>query len=60
MPSLRHEALLELFRNRPALAAELLRDALGVEVPAYAEVRAESAELTEWLGTHRPGDTDAQ
>ncbi|WP_160174540.1 hypothetical protein [Archangium violaceum] len=26
MPSLRHEALLELFRNRPALAAELLRD----------------------------------
>jgi hypothetical protein len=28
-PSILHESLLELFRNRPALAPELLRDALG-------------------------------
>ena len=47
MPSQRHEALLELFRNRPALAAELLRDALGVELPEYTEVRLDSADLTE-------------
>jgi len=47
MPSLSHEALLLLFRNRPELAPELLRDALGVELPAYTEVRVESADLTE-------------
>jgi hypothetical protein len=47
MPSFLHEALLLLFRNRPELAAELLRDALGVELPAYTEARIESAELTD-------------
>ncbi len=46
MPSLSHEALLLLFRNRPELAPELLREALGVELPAYTEVRVESADLT--------------
>ena len=35
MPSYLHEALLMLFRNRPALAPELLRDALHVELPDY-------------------------
>lgn len=47
VPSFLHEALLLLFRNRPELAAELLRDALGVELPAYTEARIESAELTD-------------
>jgi hypothetical protein len=47
MPSLSHEALLLLFRNRPELAPELLREALGVELPAYTEVRVESADLTD-------------
>jgi hypothetical protein len=47
MPSLSHEALLLLFRNRPALAAELLRDALHVSLPTYSEVRLESADLTD-------------
>jgi hypothetical protein len=56
MPSLRHEALLELFRNRPALAAELLRDALGVELPSYVEARAESAELTQVVPTEYRAD----
>ncbi|MFL5354258.1 hypothetical protein [Archangium sp.] len=60
MPSLRHEALLELFRNRPALAAELLRDALGVELPAYAEARAESAELTQVVPTEYRADLVVQ
>jgi hypothetical protein len=36
-----------LFRNRPELAPELLREALGVELPAYCEVRVESANLTD-------------
>jgi hypothetical protein len=47
MPSLQHESLLLLFRNRPELAPELLRDVLHVAVPAYSEARVESAELTD-------------
>jgi hypothetical protein len=47
MPSLSHEALLVLFRNRPELAPELLRDSLHVPLPAYSEVRLESSELTD-------------
>ena len=47
MPSHLHEALLLLFRNRPSLAPELLRDALHIELPAHTEVRLDSAELTD-------------
>jgi hypothetical protein len=47
MPSQLHEALLQLFRNRPRLAAELLRDALNVELPEFTEARIESADLTD-------------
>jgi hypothetical protein len=47
MLSLQHESMLLLFRNRPELAPELLRDVLHVEVPAYSEARVESAELTD-------------
>jgi hypothetical protein len=36
-----------LFRNRPELAPELLRDALRVSLPSYSEVRIDSAELTD-------------
>jgi hypothetical protein len=45
MPSQLHEVLLLLFRNRPSLAPELLRDALGVELPAFTEARIDSADL---------------
>ena len=47
MPSRTHEALLELFRNRPALAAKVLREALRLELPEYAEARIESADFTD-------------
>ena len=47
MPSQLHESLLALFRNRPHLAPDLLRDALRVELPAYTEARVESADLTD-------------
>jgi hypothetical protein len=47
VPSQLHEALLLLFRNRPALAPELLRDTLRVDMPPYTEARIESAELTD-------------
>lgn len=56
MPSFFHEALLLLFRNRPELAAELLRDALGVELPAYTEARIESAELADIVPAARYAD----
>jgi hypothetical protein len=47
MPSHLHEALLLLFRNRPARAPELLREALHVQLPEYTEVRIDSADLTD-------------
>jgi hypothetical protein len=47
MPSIPHEALVLLFRNRPELAPELLRDVLGVALPAYAEARVEAADLSD-------------
>jgi hypothetical protein len=56
MPSLQHEGLLELFRHRPTLAAELLHDALGLQLPSYSEARLESAELTEVLPTQYRAD----
>jgi hypothetical protein len=46
MPSLRHEATLLLFRNRPALAPEMLRDTLQVDLPEYTDVAFDSADLT--------------
>jgi hypothetical protein len=47
MPSQLHEALLQLFRNRPVLAPELLRNALHLDLPSYTDVRIDSADLTE-------------
>ena len=47
MPSLDHEAPLHLFRNRPELAPELLRNALSIDVPAYTNIRVESGDLTD-------------
>ena len=47
MPSMAHEILVDLFKNRPALAAELLAEALGLTLPAYTEARLVSIDLTE-------------
>ena len=47
MPSLLHEALLLLFRNRPTLAPELLRDALEVDLPPFSEACIADASLTQ-------------
>lgn len=51
-----HEALLELFRNRPTLAPELLRDALRVPLPEYTEARIDSANLTQIQPTEYHAD----
>ena len=56
MASMKHDGLLTLFRNRPALAPELLRDALGLELPAWSEARVESAEFTQVVPTEYRAD----
>jgi hypothetical protein len=47
MPSMAHEILVDLFKNRPSLAAEILVEVLGVALPPYTEARLASADLTE-------------
>lgn len=47
MPSSTHEALVELFAQRPSLAAELLAEALGVDLPPYREARLASADFAD-------------
>lgn len=42
-----HEAIVELFVNRPSLAAELLEETFDVNMPAYTEARVVSANLTD-------------
>jgi hypothetical protein len=47
MPSRLHESHLLLFRNQPALAAELMRSVLHVSVPEYREAQILSADFTD-------------
>src|SRR4051794_5505768 len=47
MPSMAHEILVDLFKNRPSLAAEILVEVLGLSLPDYTEARIASADLTE-------------
>jgi hypothetical protein len=47
MASMLHEAIVDLFKNRPSLGAELLQEALDVSIPLYDEARVASIDLTE-------------
>ena len=47
MPSMAHEILVDLFKNRPSLAAEILAEVLDVPLPPYTDARLASADLTE-------------
>jgi hypothetical protein len=47
MPSMAHEVLVDLFKNRPSLAAEILAEVLGFSIPPYTEARLASTDLTE-------------
>ena len=42
-----HEILVDLFRNRPSLAAEILTEVLGVSLPAYTDACIASVDLTQ-------------
>lgn len=57
MSSNLHEVLVEIFRMRPSLAAELLIDALGVELPRFVDARLEPADFVEITPTEVRADT---
>jgi hypothetical protein len=56
MPSLLHEGLIALVRDKPEFAADLLRELLHVEVPKFTEARLAEATLTELVPTEYHAD----
>jgi hypothetical protein len=56
VPSVTHEALVELFRLRPSLALDLLRDALHAELPAAAVVESTRTSLDELVPAEHRAD----
>jgi hypothetical protein len=56
MPSHLHEVLIEMFRDRPALAADLLAGPLGIAVPAFHSARMSAGELTDVSPTEYRAD----
>lgn len=47
MPSMAHEILVDLFKSRPSMAAEILTEVLDVPLPDYTDARIVSIDLTE-------------
>ena len=47
MPSPRHDAINQLFRERPELAVEVLRHVMGADVPLGGPVRLESNDFND-------------
>ena len=56
MPSLLHEGLIALVRDKPEFTADLLREILHVEVPQFTEARLAEASLTELVPTEYHAD----
>ena len=56
MPSVLHEALVDLFRQRVTLAPELVRRILRVELPTFTEARVEEAEFNQIVPTEYRAD----
>jgi hypothetical protein len=56
MPSLLHEGIVALVREKPQLAADLLRELLGVAVPPFTEARLAEASLNELVPTEYRAD----
>jgi hypothetical protein len=55
-PSLNHEGVIALIRDRPAFAASLLRDLLNVEVPHFTEARLTEATLNQLVAVEYHAD----
>ncbi|MEJ3750969.1 hypothetical protein WEI85_48080 [Actinomycetes bacterium KLBMP 9797] len=56
MPSYLHEALVEMFRDRPALAAEVLAGPLRIAVPPFEHAGVSSGDLTDVTPTEYRAD----
>ncbi len=56
MPSLLHEGIIALVRERPELAADLLRELLHVSLPAFTDARLVEATLNELVPTEYRAD----
>jgi len=56
MSSFLHEGLIEVFRGRPSLAAELLSGPLQVPVPTFDQARLASSDLTDLTPTEFRAD----
>ncbi|HET8661696.1 MAG TPA: hypothetical protein VFM55_22215 [Micromonosporaceae bacterium] len=56
MPSHLHEVLIEMFRDRPALVADLLASPLGVALPEFHKARVSAGELTDVMPTEYRAD----
>src|SRR5512142_2344033 len=51
-----HELLIEMFRDRPELAADLLAGPLGLPVPEFGQARLSAAELNDVTPTEYRAD----
>jgi hypothetical protein len=56
MPSTLHEVLIEMFRYRPSLAAKLLVELFGVDLPAWQRAQMDPGDLTELVPTEYRAD----
>jgi hypothetical protein len=56
MPSLLHEGIIHLVREKPAFAADLLRDILHVAVPPFSSARLSEATLNNLVPTEYTAD----
>ena len=56
MPSVLHEALVDLFRQRVTLAPELIQKVLQVELPPFTEARVEEADFSQIVPTEYRAD----
>ena len=48
MPSALHEAIISLFRDRPELGPDLVRDSLGVALPMWSSVEVREAAFADF------------
>lgn len=56
MPSTVHEVLIELFRHRPGLVAEILTSAFAIEMTGWTNAQIMSSDLSELLPTEYRAD----
>jgi hypothetical protein len=56
MPSLLHEGIIALVREKPAFAADMLRELLHVPVPAFTSARLSEATLNDLVPTEYRAD----